>query len=66
MGWGGAGADSTLQHSLPGLWMEALPPPSSLVRASSADPQKIQQIDICKFKQEVKAAGDSLFVPASE
>lgn len=45
--------------------MEALPA-SSLVRASSADPQKIQQIDICKFKQEVKAAGDSLFVPASE
>lgn len=33
---------------------------------SSADPRPAPLTDICKFNQEVEAAGDILFVPASE
>lgn len=39
---------------------------SCLPAVLSADPCPAPLTDICKFKQEVEAAGDILFVPASE
>ena len=45
-------------------FIKALPPPPT--QAWSADPHSVQEIDICGFKQDIKAAEDVLFVPASE
>lgn len=58
----------SLQALASGQQMKALLPATTRppAWALSPDPRRAQQIDICRFKQEVEAAEDFLFVPAFE
>ena len=58
------GLESWLRTAVFRRFIKALPPPPT--QAWSADPHSVQEIDICGFKQDIKAAEDVLFVPASE